>query len=125
MGQGIFQTNSSDSRELINFSGIRCLSNRIFKFFRNNKCQRDKVSVQQNLQILKISKYHWDKFTLKKNLELLKTINFSGIRYLPNKIFRFLKLINFSRIRYLSNIILKFSKYNKYQLDNVSFQQNL
>ena len=37
--------------KLINFSWIRYLSDRIFKFFTNNKCERDKVSVQENLQI--------------------------------------------------------------------------
>ena len=122
VGESIFQTKSSNSEKLIIFSGIRCLSNKIFKFFRNSEVQRDKVSVQQNLQNLKITKYHWDKFSLKKNLQPLKTINFSTIRYLSNKVFRFLKLINFSGIRYLSNGIFKSLKNNTGQWDKISFK---
>ena len=37
----------------IEISGIRHLSNRIFNFLKGNKCQWDKVSFQQNLQIVK------------------------------------------------------------------------
>ena len=72
VGAGIFPSKHLNSQKTVNISGIRYLSNRIFKFLKNNKSQWDKVSFQQNLQILKNNKYQRDTLSFQKDLQILE-----------------------------------------------------
>ena len=48
------------------------LSYKIFKFLKINKYQWDKVSFQQNIEILTNNKCKWDKVSFQQNLQILK-----------------------------------------------------
>ena len=111
---------------MIQASGIRYLSNKIFKFLKNNKGQWDKVSFQQNLQILKNNKYQLGTLSFQQDLQVLKKYLMSvGNRIFPTESLNSLEIIKVRRIRYLSKTIFKFLKYNKFQYYKVSFQRDL